>query len=76
LDEKPLSAVTPREAVPAFMQKEWGRVPILPKRGGWVQNIFRKRGGRHPLLFFWRGGLPSGHMGGGSHFWFGEGVVT
>ena len=55
---KMLSDVIPCEAKVAFMQKGGGRVPSLPKRGGVVQNIFWKRGGGHPLLFFWRGGSP------------------
>jgi len=47
-----LSVMTPREAVPPFMQKEGGGVPTLPDRGGVVQNIFKKRGGLAPPLFF------------------------
>jgi len=49
-----LSVMTPREAVPPFMQKEGGRVPILIKSKGHLK-IFWRRGVVGTLSSFFGG---------------------
>ncbi len=77
MNKNPLSVVIPREALVAFVQKEGGRVPSLPQRGGWGSKYFLEEGGSGTSPLFLEGRVPWGakrggsrtrHMGGGPHF--------